>query len=798
MKKRTNKLKYLAYLCAFMLSAFIAITATAYAYMEIFLPSVSVLKDAKLQVPLRIYTADGKLISEYGNKRRIPIPYNQIPPMLIHAVLATEDKRFFNHSGVDIFGLGRAGVIFITTGRKTQGGSTITMQVARNFFLTSKKTFSRKFKEILLAIKIDKTFTKQKILDLYFNKVFLGKHAYGFAAAAKIYYGKPLSELSLAEYAMLAGLPKAPSSGNPISNPDRAIDRRNHVLKRMYDSKFISSTEYQNATKQPVTASYHNLTVEVPAPHVAELIGNYLNKQYGGETYSLGLQIYTTLNSKDQLAANAAVKQALFDYDKRHGYRTPSTNLGIFSPSSLDDWKKQLNRYAILQGLHVAAVTEIFEQSAQAILPNGDLITLSWEEMSWARPARKSGWPGALPKTASQILKVGDVIRITQGKNGEWQLSQIPEVEGALVAVNPESGAIQALVGGLNFQRSSFNRAMKAKRQVGSSIKPFIYAAALDKGMTLATVINDAPIVIKDSGEHILWRPQNDTKKFYGPTRLRVGLTQSRNLVSIRILKQIGLPYATDYLTRFGFTKTELPQALSLALGTPDLTPMQMAKAYSVFANGGFETNPYILNRITNGKGKTIYQAKPQLPCSDDVENNNLTDKKNTACEKRVISTQTAYLMTNAMRDVIQTGTGRGALSLRRKDLAGKTGTTNDQNDAWFAGFNPNLVAIAWVGFDAPKSLHEYGSRAALPMWVSFMKKALRGQPQIPLHEPTGIVTARIDAETGKVVGPNQPSFLYEKFREENVPTREHVSKTTNKQNKHSSSAPAVTIEDLY
>jgi len=764
-------LKRTLYIVQLSLCWILIVIASLYTYITLCLPSVAVLADARMQVPLRIYTQDNQLISEYGDQRRIPLAFADIPPSLINAVLATEDKRFFSHSGIDVFGLARAGLIYLSTGKKSQGGSTITMQVARNFFLTRQKSFYRKFKEILLAIKIDHTFSKQKILELYFNKVFLGKHAYGFGAAAQVYYGKPLSQLSLAQYAMLAGLPKAPSSGNPISNPKHAIDRRNHVLYRMLESQQITQAQYDAAIAEPVTARYHVQTVDVPAPYVAEIIGKELTEHFGRDVYAQGLQIHTTISSKDQKAANAAVQNALFNYDKRHGFRKPTTNLGLFSPDEIDQWMTTLQAYHPRFSLQAAAVIDVSNTSVQALLANGNLITIDWAGLSWARPASKHGWPGPAPKKAAQILNIGDVIWVKALKNNRWALSQLPEVEGALVAMNPQTGAVMALVGGLDFEKSKFNRATQAKRQIGSSIKPFIYAAALDKDMTLASIVNDAPIVIQDSGEHKLWRPQNDTKKFYGPTRLREALAKSRNLVSIRVLQHITLPYTLSYLTRFGFDKTRLPNGLSLALGTANFTPLEMANAYSVFANGGYFVPSYLITHITDDQGHTLYQANPTTVCPEHKPKPQADTQEN--CAKRVINPQTAYLMTQAMAEVIHSGTGRAARSLNRKDLAGKTGTTDDQNDAWFAGFNHSLVAISWVGYDTPQSLYEYGAQTALPMWIDFMRIALRHQPTSLFTEPNDIITVRIDPKTGLIVGPQHTPVMYEKFRRGHLPKKQ-------------------------
>ncbi len=621
-------------------------------YAEWQLPDVSVLKNVDMQVPLRVYSSDGKLMAQYGAKRRIPVQIDQIPKPLIQAVLATEDARFYSHPGVDIIGLARAVVAVVATGRKVQGASTITMQVARNFFLTRKKTYTRKFKEILLAIKIDRELSKEKILELYLNKVYFGNRAYGVAAAARVYYGKKLNELTLPEMAMIAGLPQAPSRNNPLRKPKQALKRRNHVLWRMLDVGFINNKTYEAAVKAPITASYHEQKITFHAPYIAEMVRQALLKVYGDSAYDIGLKVYTTIDSTLQNATQVTLKSQLSEYNKQY---------------------------------HIGA--------------------------------------------------------------------NEPGVQGAVVVLNPQTGALMALDGGYDFEKSHFNRATQAQRQTGSNFKPFIYSAALDSGMTLATIINDAPIVLEDTGENNWWRPQNDNLKFYGPTRLRVGLTKSRNLVSIRLLRDVGVSRARNYLMRFGFSKDQLPDGLSLALGSGVLTPLQVARGYAVFANGGHLMEPYFIGKILDQQDKVIYKAfvPDALP--------------------QVITKQNAYLMTQALRDVIRTGTGRAARALQRADLAGKTGTTNNKVDAWFSGFNNNVVTTVWVGFDnATRSLHRYGSQVALPIWIQVMKAALANQPIATMPEPSDIVTARIDPRNGLLAAPGQSGAMFEVFRKQYAP----------------------------
>lgn len=740
------------------------------------LPNVEALKNIQLQVPLRIYTKDGKLMAEYGAKRRRPITFEQLPKPLIHAVLATEDQRFYEHHGVDFWGLMRAFKHLVETGTKGQGGSTITMQVARNFYLSRKKTYTRKFRELLLAIKIDHDLSKDKILELYFNKIYFGNRAYGIAAAADTYYGKSLQDLSLAQMAMLAGLPKAPSSINPIANPKAAIARRHHVLTRMYDLGYINQQQFQQADAMPITASYHGLKIQVRAHYVAEMVRHALVKYFGPDVYTMGLNVYTTIDSRLQEEANQALTQALLAYDKRHGYRGPQKQLPIPSNENYNTWLPQLKKITTINGLLPAAVTNVTRQQVQALLADGETITIDWQHLKWARKEIAGGEVlGPKLKSARQILQTGDVIRVRELSNDNWTLSQIPQVQGALVAMNPNNGAVDALIGGFNYKRSEYNRATQSLRQPGSSFKPFIYSAALAKGYTLASLINDAPIVIHDTGDETLWRPQNASRRFYGPTRLRVGLTKSRNLVSIRLLQAIQIPYALKYLRNFGFNPDKLPHGLSLALGAGGVAPLDLARGYAVLANGGYLVSPYVIGHITNIHHKIVYQADPQVACSQCVDNNYVRyEDPNINFAPHTVSTGVAYLMTSALQGVIKHGTGRAALVLHRDDLAGKTGTTNNQYDAWFSGYNRDIVSTVWVGFDNPRSLFEYGAQAALPVWIRFMRAALKGRPEHSLPEPSDIVTSRIDKATGLLARANQTDdTMFENFRERYAPIHE-------------------------
>ncbi|AWN75748.1 TPA: penicillin-binding protein 1A [Legionella anisa] len=748
-----------------------------YLYLESQLPNVDSLKTVQLQVPLQIFSKEGLLIQEYGEKKRIPVTYDEIPPMLIHALIATEDQRFFEHPGVDVLGLGRAAVRMVKTGTKSQGGSTITMQVARNFFLSRKKTFLRKFNEIMLAIKIDRELSKEKILELYLNRIYLGNRAYGVGAAAMVYFGKPLKELNLAELAMIAGLPQAPSTQNPIANPLAAKKRRDHVLERLLEEHYINEEQYQNAINQPITAKYHGTPIEVKAPYVAEMIRQSLYDNFGPDAYTKGYKVYTTIDGALQNTANDVVEKNLISYDHRHGYRGPVATIGEKDSKSLHSIQKNLEKYPELNHLLPAVITEVRENEATATLQSGRTILIPWAGLSWARPALKNGWVGKSPSKAMQVVAVGDIIYVHSIKD-HWELAQIPEAESAMVALNPKNGAIEVLVGGFNFQKSKFNRATQSSRQPGSSFKPFVYAAALNNGYTLATLINDAPIVVDDPSQPNLWRPHNVNLKFNGPTRLKQALVQSKNLVSIRILDDIGINYTIDFLSRFGFNRKALPRGLSLALGSLSISPMDLTAAYAVFANGGYKVEPYLIDHITDADGKILLQAKPTVVCNN-CDNN--VDHSTLA--PRVIPEDINFLMYTALKDVIQHGTARAARVLNRQDIAGKTGTTNDQVDAWFAGFNPDLVVTAWIGFDNPKSLHEYAAGLALPLWIDFMKVALKGKPESEMRQPEDVVAVRIDPNSGLLARPNQANGIIEYFRNKEVPAEEDPTPVFNASN---------------
>jgi penicillin-binding protein 1A len=799
-----------------LLSLFITVVALGsfvFLYLDTELPNVGELKTLQLQSPIRIYTVDGKLISEFGELHRTPVTFEQIPKPLINAVLATEDQRYFEHMGVDPYGLLRATTQLILTGTKSQGGSTITMQVARNFYLTRKKTYLRKLNEIMLAMKIERQISKEKILELYLNKIYFGSRAYGVAAAAQAYFGKDLSRLNLSEMAMIAGMPKAPSALNPFVNPKAARDRRDHVLHRMLERGYITAPAYRQAIKQPLVLSPRNLAFGMDAPYVAEMVRDSLISELGDAAYKGGYSVYTTIDSRMQEAANNSLQNALLAYDRRHGYRAAQRNLGAYQAGMLDEWVNALAEQPPIHGIHSAVVIKTSEKMLTVLLDNAQIVPVSlvWNKNSISR----------------NVFKSGDLIRVEQ-LNNAWQLSQLPEVEGAIVALDPKTGALKALVGGFSYAQSNFNRVTQAQRQPGSSFKPFIYAAALDKGYTLASLIEDAPIEISDPSVGI-WRPQNDDHIFRGPVRLRVAIINSINLVTIRLLQNIGLSYTINYLTRFGFEKKQLPHSLSLALGTASVTPLQMASGYAVFANGGYRVTPYLIERIQDWHGKVAYEAHPKQAYTNDTakktDNTAQTDEELSAAileelqkkptedvtkaiegkvveptesmAEQAISPQIAYLMTTALQDVIKFGTGRQALALKRSDIAGKTGTTNEKVDAWFCGYNPQIVTAVWVGFDQPRSLREYGGQAALPMWIDFMRVALAGKPVQSMTPPEGIISVGIDPKSGLLAESGQSNAVNEVFQKDSKPSEvASPQEEVDKKDAEVASAKTVTPEE--
>jgi penicillin-binding protein 1A len=769
---------FLASLFGVMTMAVLALVGL-YAYIGPDLPSTDTLRELQLQVPLRVYSRDQRLIAEFGEKRRLPVAIDRVPDLAIKAFLAAEDDRFFEHPGVDYQGLLRAGVELARTGEKRQGGSTITMQVARNFFLSSEKTYLRKLTEILLALKIERELAKNEILELYLNKIYLGQRAYGIGAAAQVYYGTTLDQLSVAQIAMIAGLPKAPSLYNPVTDPGRAKLRRDYILRRMRDLGYIDTAVYEASVAENDQARVHAAAVEVEASFVAEMVRAELVARYGDEAYARGLHVYTTLDSYHQAEANGALRAGLIDYDRRHGYRGPERQLVIADPTDhaavmlllRDDWN--------IGGLLPAIVVSVAEKSCRVILRDGSETEIAWEGLNWARRYLNVNRRDAAPKAASDVVAVGDLIRIERDGDS-WRLAQLPAAEGALVALNPQDGSVLALVGGFDFRRSKFNRAVQANRQPGSSFKPFVYSAALEKGFTTASVLNDAPVVFDDSSLEQAWRPENYSGRFYGPTRLREALVHSRNLVSIRLLQALGVHYARDYVRRFGFRDESLPPALSLALGSGTLTPLEITRGFAVFANGGFLVDPYFIEKIVDAYGNVLFQAEPRRVCPDcppvlaESAPDAFAADEAPAVAPAVITPQNAWLMASMMQDVIRRGTAQKARELGRNDLAGKTGTTNEQRDAWFCGFNRSVVASAWIGFDAvaPLGANETGGHAALPVWMRYMRAVLSSVPETDLDPPAGLVTVRIDPHSGLLAGSEQSDAVFEVFREGEVPER--------------------------
>lgn len=812
------------------------------------LPDIESLKDVQWQTPMKIYSIDGSLISQFGEKKRKPLTFKEIPQQLINALLATEDDRFYFHFGVDPIGMARA-VLGQITGNSRGGASTITMQVARNFFLTREQTYLRKVREIFLSFHIENLLTKDEILTLYVNKIPLGHRSFGFGAAAQVYYGKEINQLSLAQIAVLAGLPKAPSTYNPIRSVEKAKLRRTTVLQRMLVSGYITDKEYQQAKVAPITGKRHGAKIELNAPYIAEMAHQEVLSRYGKkQTYTSGYKVFTTVTDKLQQAAHTAVTKNLLRYDQRHGYRgaiaslrpdekltdltTPQNNdntqLTIKPiPLSAEEITTALNNVIHYQMLVPAVVTQVNEKSVNITLRNNDESVISWAGMAWARPYINDQKQGPVPKVASEIFRYGDVILVNQISVGEYHLSQFPMASAAIVSLSPDNGAIKAAVGGFSFKQSQFNRVTQAKRQVGSNIKPFIYSAALENGFTLASIINDAPINQWDKSSGVVWRPKNSPETYVGPIRMRLALAQSKNVVAVRLLKRIGIDKTINHLSSFGFSPDELPRNESLALGSASLTPLELVTGFASFANGGFLIKPYLIERIENAEGKIIYQANPELACDPCLLVSNLTKNIADAADinvyndedethllsnekvisppisaPRAISEQNAFLITQALNSAIWgadwsgengwQGTGWRARSLNRRDISGKTGTTNEAKDAWFSGFTRRLVTTSWIGFDDPsrnlgKSVYnnnlgenqitgkEFGAKSAQPAWISFMKVALTDIDNETFEAPAEIVSVRIDKATGKLTTKTNKSSLFEYFELGTVPT-EYIS----------------------
>lgn len=783
------------------------VLAGAYLFLSPNLPDVETLRDVRLQTPMRVYSADGELIGQFGEQKRNPLTYKQIPEQFVLALLAAEDDGFFEHRGVDIGGLVRAVSELLITGEKGSGGSTLTMQVARNYFLSLERTFFRKFNEILLAIEIERQLSKEEIFELYVNRIFLGHRAYGFEAAAQVYYGKSISELSLAQHAMLAGVPKSPSRKNPLSGPQPAKERRNWILGRMAGLAYIDETTYRTAVEEPVTARRHGAAITMDARYAAEMARQRMLKRYGLRAYTEGYSVHTTIRGGLQSVANQAVIDGLRTYDRRHGYRGPEANWlpkerSTDLPLPMDDWVERLEELPALTGLVPAVVYAIDEEAISIVMANGQRDQITWEEdLKNIRPYISEDRRDSAHASPYEMFKVGDLIRTEQIDAGTWKLAQVPEAQAALVALDPSNGAIVSLVGGSGYEVSKFNRATQAQRQPGSNLKPFLYAAALNAGRTAATVINDAPLTIEDQSLEGAWRPENDGGKFHGPTRLRWALTKSRNLVSIRLLQDIGINTFIDYATQLGFDTADFTPDLSLALGTHAMAPIEVATAYAILANGGYRVEPFLISRIENLAGETVFEADPLTVCErcggeepknfataaalpgDELSMEEiLTQSRGASLQTnpapRVMDERVSFIVDSMLKDVIKRGTGRRALALERSDIAGKTGTTNGPVDAWFSGYNPSIVTTTWVGFDeyTPLGKREFGGTAALPIWIDFMREALIDSPRKPRAQPAGISYVRIDPASGLLASSEQRNAIFEYFRNERLPTPAQAS----------------------
>lgn len=711
------------------------------------LPSIEALTEYQPKVPLRVYTADGVLIGEFGEERRSVVHIDEVPALMKQAILAAEDERFYQHTGVDYQGVLRAAYSNLLTGGRTQGASTITMQVARNFFLTREKTLTRKLYEALLAFKIENSLTKDQILEIYINQIYLGQRAYGFGTAAQVYFGKTLAQLNAAEMAMLAGLPKAPSSFNPVINPKRARERQLYVLRRMHDLGVLDDAGYAEAQNTPINVKRQTSNeYALHAEFVAEMVRQTMYERYPDDVYTRGFRVYTTIKSLDQQVAYAALRQGLLDYDRRHGYRGPEGYVDLKEGTD-EDYEDALQDHPDSDDILAAVVLEATPRRVKAYRRGGEIVTVSGDGLKFCQRMLDNRTP------PNRRIRRGAIIRIQKDAKNDWQIIELPEAEGAFISLNPQDGAVRSLVGGFDFNRSQYNHVTQAWRQPGSGFKPFIYSAALEKGFTPATVINDAPVVV-DAGltGGQIWEPKNYDGKYEGPMSMRNALVKSKNMVSIRILQAIGPQYAQDYITRFGFDADRHPPYLTMALGAGSATPLQMARAYSVFATGGYRTEPYLINKVVDDRGEVLAQAQPSRAGDESL---------------RVIDARNAFIMDSMMHDVIRYGTGARAMVLGRQDLAGKTGTTNDFVDAWFNGYQPTLVAIAWVGFDQPKKLgpNETGSVTALPIWINYMAQALKGAPEMFQRVPEGVVSVKVN-ENGK----QAPDGRSEYFFRENVP----------------------------
>ncbi|MCF3097240.1 PBP1A family penicillin-binding protein [Aeromonas australiensis] len=759
-----------------------------YFYIKPQLPDVTALRDVKLATPMRVYSRDGELIAQYGEIRRIPLRLDDIPQSMIDAVLATEDARFYEHPGIDPIGIIRAASVWAVSGHARQGASTITQQVARNFFLSNEKTIIRKIKEVFLAWRIEQNLSKDEILELYLNKIPLGYRSFGIGAAAQVYFGKEVKDLGLDEIAIIAGLPKAPSMLNPIRSPERAFARRNVVLGRMLETGKITQAQFDEATKMPIKARYHGAEVTLHAPYLGEMVRQKMVEQFGEDAYTMGLHIYTTVSAERQRAARQALLDGVFAYDMRHGYRGPTEQLWKAGETSWDYQQivAHLGKQPTYDPLMAAVVTKLGDRSATLVLKNGKEAELGWDGIKWARSFITDDRQSYPPKSARDVLKVGAQIWVRE--EGEvLLLAQVPDVNAALVAMNPHNGALEAVVGGFSFELSKFNRVEQARRQIGSNIKPFLYATALEHGYTLASLINDAPINQWDPSKGPMWQPKNSPAVYDGPTPLRLGLAKSKNVMSVRLMRAIGLETYIDGLTHFGFPRDFISPHESLALGAAEFTPLEVVRGYSVLANGGFLVTPYFIDKVTDSQESILYQATPAIACTrcEQQADQPLTSSLNAdgvpvtpPLAPHTISAQSAFLITDTLRSAIWGGNGwrgtgwRAARDLKRHDISGKTGTTNESRDAWFSGYTPEIVATSWIGFDNHQrglGRGEFGGGAAQPIWIDFMKVALKKLPEHKMPVPEGIMTVKIDSETGLLATSGGTD---EYFKEGTEPTR--------------------------
>jgi len=808
-----------------------------YKYIEPQLPDVTTLRDVRLQIPMQVYSADGELIAQFGEKRRIPLTLDEVPPEMVKAFIATEDSRFYEHHGVDPVGIFRAASVALINGHASQGASTITQQLARNFFLSPERTLMRKIKEVFLAIRIEQLMNKDEILELYLNKIYLGYRAYGVGSAAQVYFGKSVDQLTLSEIAVIAGLPKAPSTFNPLYSLDRATSRRNVVLSRMLSEGYISQTQYDQARSEAIDANYHAPEIAFSSPYLSEMVRQEMLSRYGEKAYEDGYRVYTTVTRKAQQAAQQAVRNNVLDYDMRHGYRGPANVLWKVGESAWDSKKitDSLKALPTYGPLLPAVVTDANPQEATAMMADGTAVSLRMEGIRWARPYRSDTAQGATPRKVTDAVQTGQQIWVRQVGDA-WWLAQVPDVNSALVSINPQNGALIALVGGFDFNQSKFNRATQALRQVGSNIKPFLYTAAMDKGLTLASILNDVPISRWDAGAGSDWQPKNSPAEYAGPIRLRQGLGQSKNVVMVRAMRAMGVDYAAEYLQRFGFPARNIVHTESLALGSASFTPIQVARGYAVMANGGFLVDPYFINKIEDGQGNVVFEARPKVACAEcdipviygetqksnvlenrDVEDVAVSQEQQNAVvpmprleqanqalvaqtgvteyAPHVINTPLSFLIKSALNSNIfgepgWQGTGwRAGRDLKRNDIGGKTGTTNSSKDAWFSGYGPGVVTSVWIGFDDHRrdlgrttasgaikdqiSGYEGGAKSAQPAWDDFMKHALDGVPEEPLTPPPGIVSVNIDRSSGQLA--NGGNSRQEYFIEGTQPTQQAV-----------------------